>query len=310
MKKWSLIIPYHNTEKDDRREQLNELLKSVPDRDGIEVICVDDHSTIAWKPDHIYTHTKLLLEKNPGPEKYAGAARNVGLRKANGDGILFADSDDLLDTENLENVLMELENEWETWDSAYFLMNSFTSTGKGDRHYKRNELFYQAQNGTTRSLLHYFSPAGRAIKADFLKRHDITFDTVRWGNDVLFSIKVAALCSDERVKLIEKVTYHIRSTTTSLINDNSNDSIKSRIETAAKANTFLKNTIDNPPLIHADTIAWSRTKGQIHRTFKLISYAKTLQGTQISSNWIWPVRFALKFFPDNVKRAIKAKIKS
>jgi glycosyltransferase involved in cell wall biosynthesis len=59
---------------------------------GYEVIVVDDGSTdrtIEWITTHHLPHVRLLEQSHQGP----AAARNLGVRKANGDFIIFIDSD-------------------------------------------------------------------------------------------------------------------------------------------------------------------------------------------------------------------------
>ena len=82
-------------------------LKSIPRRDDIEVIILDDKSTdntlavikqeiVAFK-----NHTLLINDKNMG----VGAARNTLLDNANGEYIFFLDSDDYIYTEVFEDIL-------------------------------------------------------------------------------------------------------------------------------------------------------------------------------------------------------------
>lgn len=84
---YSIIIPHKNTPL-----LLRRCLDSIPERDDIEVIIVDDNSmNINWDDWKFNTNVSLLKTyKNKG----AGFARNIGLKRAVGKWILFADSDD------------------------------------------------------------------------------------------------------------------------------------------------------------------------------------------------------------------------
>ena len=85
---YSFIIPHHNVP-----DLLNRLLDSIPQRDDIEVIVVDDNSDDDKKPQIDRPDTIVILI--PAKEsKGAGHARNVGMDRATGKWLIFADSDD------------------------------------------------------------------------------------------------------------------------------------------------------------------------------------------------------------------------
>lgn len=85
---YSFIIPHHNCP-----ILLDRLLSSIPQREDIEVIVVDDNSDNDKKPNVSRSDVHVVLI--PADEsKGAGHARNVGLEIAKGKWLLFADSDD------------------------------------------------------------------------------------------------------------------------------------------------------------------------------------------------------------------------
>ena len=94
--KVSIIIPCYNSE-----DWIIDCLKSIPKRDDIEVICIDDGSTDdTFKKILKYRDTKydklmtIHIEKNKG----VSYARNQGIDVADGEYILMLDSDDYLFT--------------------------------------------------------------------------------------------------------------------------------------------------------------------------------------------------------------------
>ena len=98
----SIIIPVHNAE-----HYLGKCLDSIwsqeiPEED-FEVICVDDCSTDNSREyviDQMQKHSVLRLVINPRNIK-AGGSRNVGVKNAKGDYILFIDSDDYFHPDSL-----------------------------------------------------------------------------------------------------------------------------------------------------------------------------------------------------------------
>lgn len=96
---YSIVIPAHNSSK-----FIESLLLSIPDRDDVEAIVVDDHSSDFLSLKSIVDNYKFarLMQNSKG--QGAGNARQVGLESAVGRWILFADSDDRFSA-NFNDVL-------------------------------------------------------------------------------------------------------------------------------------------------------------------------------------------------------------
>lgn len=104
----SIIIPVYNAE-----NLLFRALESIPNRDDIEIIVVDDGSTdrtwerlLAWKEKNSERNVKVFRnEVNRG----VGYTRNVALDNATGDYVYGVDSDDYLYTAEFEKALEQLD---------------------------------------------------------------------------------------------------------------------------------------------------------------------------------------------------------
>ncbi|WP_171051758.1 glycosyltransferase family 2 protein [Alteribacter natronophilus] len=100
----SVIVPCFNSER-----WIHETLGSIFDQSypNIEVIVVDDGSTDNTKSivENYTNKVMYYYQKNKGPS----AARNLGLKKANGEYIAFLDSDDLWEKEKLSEQIQFLE---------------------------------------------------------------------------------------------------------------------------------------------------------------------------------------------------------
>lgn len=103
MIKCSILIAVYNQE-----ELIKKCLDSIPNRDDIEIIVVDDCSTDdTFNVVEKYPNVKLIKNKsNCG----IGATRNVLLDAAHGEYIFFLDSDDYLFPDEFEKVL---DNLWD-----------------------------------------------------------------------------------------------------------------------------------------------------------------------------------------------------
>ena len=130
----SIIIPTYN-----RATRITKALNSIPERDDIEIIVVDDCSTDSTlEVLNNFDRDLIILrtEKNSGP----GAARNKGLDVAKGDYVIFLDSDDWLVTDNLSKALNEIDDN--TYDIIWFKNKLL---GGGNWRCSNDKLVFQGQ---------------------------------------------------------------------------------------------------------------------------------------------------------------------
>ena len=85
---YSFIIPHHNSP-----ELLNRCLDSIPKREDIQIIVVDDNSAEDKRPC-VKRDDVEVIYIDAEHTKGAGRARNYGLKAAKGKWLLFADCDD------------------------------------------------------------------------------------------------------------------------------------------------------------------------------------------------------------------------
>lgn len=184
MIRYSFIIPHYNSP-----SLLNRLLNTIPDRDDIEIIVVDDNSPEIGKPI-IYDKRVILKSLNPTQSNGAGHARNVGLELASGQWILFADADDFYE-KGFINELDKYCNDVNI-DIVYFNVRGVDSdTLKpsvcADR--VRNLIVNSDKSPSSKEelLFRHFVPWCKMIRRDYIERHYLRFDEVRKNNDVMFS---------------------------------------------------------------------------------------------------------------------------
>ena len=101
--KCSVIIPCYNSEK-----TITNCLKSIPKRDDIEIIVVNDGSkdrTIGYLKNYKrfgYSDLKIIdYSENKG----VSYARNMGIEESKGEYLLFVDSDDYLYPEVFDKIV-------------------------------------------------------------------------------------------------------------------------------------------------------------------------------------------------------------
>jgi len=94
MLKCTIIIPCHNSS-----EWIEKCLKSIPKRDDIEIICIDDGSTDDTLQEIVKYRDKKRKDMkvvNSIKNKGVSHARNVGIKLAKGEYLLMLDSDDYI----------------------------------------------------------------------------------------------------------------------------------------------------------------------------------------------------------------------
>lgn len=216
--KYSVIIPHYNS-----GELLCRLLNSIPLRNDVEVIVVDDKSTdnsfekVCNNKNYQHVIFCSAVEKG-----YAGGARNLGMSIASGDYFVFADSDDYF-TCNAFEIFDSTVNQQ---DLILFDMESFIegTDDKGDRHlYRAHKLNLDKKNAALGAV----GPVAKLVRRELVKQHDIYFSKVVAANDVVFSIKTA--CFAKNIDIVRECVYMVSQSDSSLTGGISLEKSLSRI---------------------------------------------------------------------------------
>ena len=181
---FSIIIPHKNSPK-----LLERCLNSIPVRDDLQIIIVDDNSD-----ESIVDYTRfpgigrenleIIFNKIP---LGAGHARNLALKVASGKWLLFADADDYYI--NL-NTLLDKYKAIDDIDIVYF--NCKGETDQTNRCIKYNKLIEEYINdksiGDKRIRFNWWTPWNKLIRKDLVDRNNLQFEEVMSGNDAKFCL--------------------------------------------------------------------------------------------------------------------------
>lgn len=188
MIRYTVIVPSRN-----HPELLRRALSSVPQREDIQLIVVDDASD----PSRVdFAHYPGL--ERPGCQvifttegKGAGYARNVGLRHAQGQWLVFMDADDFF----ADGAFGLLDRHaGSPADIVYFGCRSvFSDTLEPSPRMDNRHLLlerYCGQPALLECYNRYFhtEPWGKMIRRELVAREQITFDETSCANDYLFSV--------------------------------------------------------------------------------------------------------------------------
>ncbi|MDR1671320.1 MAG: glycosyltransferase [Alistipes sp.] len=191
MYNYSIIIPHKNIP-----ELLERCLASIPVRDDVQIIIVDDSSEerlvdFARFPGKDRPHTEIIFHKSSlGIAGGAGHARNVGLEVARGRWLIFADADDFFHP--AIGPAMDRHANSDA-DMIFFRHDSAESSTlepvaiNTRRNRILDELDRTGDDTKARFLISV--PWGRFIRRELVRAHDIRFDEVRFSAGTLFSLR-------------------------------------------------------------------------------------------------------------------------
>jgi glycosyltransferase involved in cell wall biosynthesis len=184
---YSIIIPHKNIP-----DLLKRCLDSIPRRDDVQIIIVDDNSDPAIVDFNQFPgmgdpHTEVIFTKEG---KGAGYARNVGLTKATGKWILFADADDFFNY-CINDILDDyINSDADIIYCKHICLDSDRYTVKRRCVWFNTYIdYWQYVPQRADPLLRYkhMSPWAKIIKKDIITANCILFDEIPMSNDVTFS---------------------------------------------------------------------------------------------------------------------------
>lgn len=228
--KVSVIIPVYNVEK-----YIRSCVNSVLDQTlkDIEVILVDDGSTdssgeICDELALSDSRVKILHKKNAG----VGAARNDGLALAQGDWVIFGDSDDWFEADALEKLCSEGEKN--NADVIFGDVNLVESGLKKNVPFYKDEFVTNDETLKTKLISAVFSraycynppkqgiafgyggPWNKLVRRELLINNDLKFDTSVKGifDDLIYSAYIFAFA--ETIAYRHITVYNYRHVVTSI----------------------------------------------------------------------------------------------
>ena len=231
---YTIIIPHKNIP-----DLLRRCLNSIPRRDDIQIIVVDDNSD----PEKVdFEHFPGVGEKCvevyfTKEGKGAGYARNVGLKHAKGKWLLFADADDFFEEDFIVSLDKYLTS---AFDVIYFNsreLDADTLIKISCNRYIERYISHQI----SLKMLAFYSvvPWGKMIKRSFIDKNCISFEEVKAGNDVLFSYKLA--CRSHNMEISSDIIYnYLFKRKGALTSSHSEDIFVIRFKVQVNGNIFLR----------------------------------------------------------------------
>ena len=204
---YSIIIPHKDTP-----NLLQRCIDSIPDREDVQIIIVDDNSDT----------TKVDFDNFPGKGKPnveiyytkegkgAGYARNIGLSHAKGKWVLFSDSDDYFSFGI--NAILE-KYKCSNADIIFFNVKYTGAKYKSTNFaYELNAYMLSKPNDYLETFLRYkFGPPwGKIIDLKLITENNIRFDEVPKNNDTMFSLQIGYAAKKIIIEKNEGYIYECR----------------------------------------------------------------------------------------------------
>ena len=167
---------------------LAKAIDSVPSRDDIEVIAVDNCAAPVAADDIPASRDFILLHCSP--TRYAGGARNEGMSRATGRFLLFLDADDYFTSSAFEafDRYLEAGN-----DITFFRSRSVRLVDgiPSSRHEAYSAMVDSyLDRGGEDALRYWFAPPWcKMISREMVVREGIVFDECKASNDLMFSVR-------------------------------------------------------------------------------------------------------------------------
>lgn len=232
----SLIIPHFNSV-----DSLEQLLNSIGKHADVEILVVDDKSTQDLKKlarcKKKYTSDSCLFLTNTTSKKGAGISRNIGLQKAKGKWLLFADADDLF----VENWYFIVKKQVDSLSDIVY----FPPIGEGIRQkpYERlvTDYLHQKPFSEERLRFQFFPPWSKLIRHSLVEERNITFDETLYANDVIFSTKCGLLA--QKIAANKHPIYCLQERANSLTKNKNFDAQYIRSEVICRTYKFLQTNL-------------------------------------------------------------------
>lgn len=230
---YSIIIPHKNTP-----DLLQYCLDSIPVRDDVQVIVVDDNSDgdkvdFAHFPRWDGRNYECYLTKKSGGTGYA---LNVGLGYAKGKWVLFSGADDFL----LPSVRKIFDEEKDTdVDMVYFRPKAVMLRDR-ESYSKRADMYndiidrYCASGDEMELRCRFFSVCSRFISRELITSNGILFDEIKYSNDNLFAVMIGVKA--RKIEVRDKSFYCITESDHTL----TSDFMKKPGELSIRADAFFR----------------------------------------------------------------------
>lgn len=297
--KLSIIIPHYNS-----LELLKNLISTIPNRSDIQTIVIDDNSTkdrVEYEKFQKENPHILFLANEPGKNS-AGRCRNLGLERAEGDWLLFADADDFF-TENLwkkiEPYLAQKEFDIIYFKPTSIFLESRETASRHVRVCKLIEDFIEMPDLYHECRLRYYfeAPWSKLIRRSIVEEKQIKFDTTRFANDIMFSMQAAYHA--KKIKAVKETIYCITQSQGTLTTTPGKENFEGRFEVFLRKHRYLKEHLNKKEWRAVDILGepylkMAKRNGMSDAEIKEVKKTLRKEGIRIKFSRKWTPAYIVK----------------
>lgn len=217
---------------------LPKLFDSIPEKEGIEIIVVDN-SKDPVRREEIDSPREIIF-LHSAPERHAGGSRNDGMAAAKGKWLIFADADDYFTPDAFDIFYSKLETDAEIVFTG--MGGIYEDTGepsdRGDYYAHQVHRYCTGEMAEWGLRLGFNSPCCKMVSHALVERENLRYDEVRASNDAFFSLTTGYFA--KKIEAVDKVTYIATVNRGSLTQRLDYEVTKSRLIVMLRCNQFKK----------------------------------------------------------------------
>lgn len=204
---YCVIIPYKNLP-----NLLEIAVKSIPIRDDIQIVVIDDNSDLELKEDNYeFLKRDTLSYVYTTEGKGAGFARNIGIDNSNAKWLLFLDADDYFHEQAFEIFDKYRDSDYDVIHFNQQGVDLDTGEPSSRCDMFQNLILQYSSNPSlmNSNIIRYklHTPYVKMIRANMVKHNHIRFDECLASNDVMFSARVGYHAS--KIFVDPNVCYYV-----------------------------------------------------------------------------------------------------
>jgi glycosyltransferase involved in cell wall biosynthesis len=233
---YSFVIPHKNS-----LLLLKRCIDSIPHRPDVEIIVVDDVSREEERPSNLRDDVSVVLLDSENSNG-AGKARNIGLNRARGKWILFADCDDFYEDGFINKLDEYVCSSYDiVFFDAYFYYSLNTKKAEESSHsVDLNNYIKNPGSRKFECMLKHCDNAvwSRMYSKAYLDRIDAFFEERKACNDGWF-VQYTSANTDNIAAISEKLYYYVKNEGSTTFKKQSPEMYWDRFEASCKIRKLL-----------------------------------------------------------------------
>jgi glycosyltransferase involved in cell wall biosynthesis len=185
------------------------MLDSIPNREDIQIIVVDDCSDEDKITELQKSHHQNLSIYKEKQNLGAGHARNIGLSYATGKWVLVVDADDIFDPKAFDVFDQYIDSDI---DYLCYVVDSLDNSLRPDGAWIRSSESIKAyckeksKENTLRLRYQNLICRNKMVSLSFIKKNNIKFEECQVNNDVYYGLAIGHLA--RKFVVLPNVLYH------------------------------------------------------------------------------------------------------